>query len=292
MSVGLDVLTASAVEDFAGYNNSRSKDLHSTLVGNWVEERQLEHDTGVFRYKKWVEEGVPKNAPDGDAELSSRTTIARPSPMKTSERTIVHSERMESHNWHARTSEAHPVPGEGTAFPQPVDLPNALGPRQAALMQQMLMEASLEPPASVNDHATGSYAEAGVKSVAQLDFTGTAPSSEQFVKPGARVMYSQDGIAVDPVKNDASFAVEILRKPKGQVDARRLERGWMNENEKSHSENAHPLGRGHSVYSQLHDFGAYPTYDVFGTTVGGVNPFGKNSGFSMPVSDSRKREEE
>ena len=44
------------VEDFAGYNTARSKDLHATLVGNWVEERQLEADTGVFRYKPWVEE--------------------------------------------------------------------------------------------------------------------------------------------------------------------------------------------------------------------------------------------
>ena len=35
-------------EPFTGFNK---RELHGTLVGNWVEERQLESDTGVFRYK-------------------------------------------------------------------------------------------------------------------------------------------------------------------------------------------------------------------------------------------------
>lgn len=33
---------------FSGYNK---KDIHTALVGNWVEERALEADTGIFRYQ-------------------------------------------------------------------------------------------------------------------------------------------------------------------------------------------------------------------------------------------------
>lgn len=33
---------------FSGYNK---RDIHNALVGNWVEERALEADTGIFRYQ-------------------------------------------------------------------------------------------------------------------------------------------------------------------------------------------------------------------------------------------------
>jgi|AntAceMinimDraft_5_1070358.scaffolds.fasta_scaffold166906_1 hypothetical protein len=33
---------------FSGYNK---KDIHTALVGNWVEERALKADTGIFRYQ-------------------------------------------------------------------------------------------------------------------------------------------------------------------------------------------------------------------------------------------------
>jgi hypothetical protein len=70
--------SAPPVEDFAGYNTARSKDLHATLVGNWVEERQLEADTGVFRYKPWVEELPSALAPGAYRHQSLPREDARP----------------------------------------------------------------------------------------------------------------------------------------------------------------------------------------------------------------------
>ena len=52
-------------EPFTGFNK---RELHGTLVGNWVEERQLESDTGVFRYKVRLR----------DEELSSSHPVLAP----------------------------------------------------------------------------------------------------------------------------------------------------------------------------------------------------------------------
>lgn len=272
-------------EEFAAtYNNSKSKDLHHTLVGNWVEERQLETDTGLWRYKKWVEEPFVAGSVAGGASLDAlRTgTISKPSPTKTDTRIITHTERVESKNWRTRQSESHRDPGS-VRFSAPVDLASQSGPRQQKALQEMLLEASIVPGVPQNDHAMGTYDEAGVSSEMRGSFKGQAPSEKQVVPIGARVMYTQDGKPIDASRKDTTFAVEVLRKRKGLVDARRI-----GDDETISA----PLGSGSTVYSQLYDRGHYPSADVFGTTVMSSNPFGKNSAFSMPVSDPRKREEE
>lgn len=48
LPVALSATMSKDEEPFTGFNK---RELHGTLVGNWVEERQLESDTGVFRYK-------------------------------------------------------------------------------------------------------------------------------------------------------------------------------------------------------------------------------------------------
>ena len=146
------------VEDFAGYNTARSKDLHATLVGNWVEERQLEADTGVFRYKPWVEElREPRMDASATGARPARTVIDRRSPAKTHDRVVAHSERLESSAWtsDAKASHADPSARSGAPF----DFGEAVGPRRAAALARMLAEASVEPPARPNDHAMGSHGE-------------------------------------------------------------------------------------------------------------------------------------
>ena len=114
---------------------------------------------------------------------------------------------------------------------------------------------------------------------------------------GARVMYTQDGVYIPPSARDATFASETLRKPKGLVDAARLRNGHALDQpapggRRRRSADATALGSGCTVYSHRVDRGVYPDADVFGTAVGGVNPFGRNSAFSMPVTDPRKKEED
>ena len=114
-------------------------------------------------------------------------------------------------------------------------------------------------------------------------------------------MYTQDGVYIPPSARDATFASETLRKPKGLVDAARLRNGHALDAPGGGGRPAAAvlaeraptaLGSGCTVYSHRVDRGVYPDADVFGTTVGGVNPFGRNSAFSMPVTDPRKKEED
>ena len=266
------------VEDFAGYNTARSKDLHATLVGNWVEERQLEADTGVFRYKPWVEE---LREPRVDASVTgarpARTVIDRRSPAKTHDRVVAHSERLESGAWtsDAKTSHADPAAASPGA---PFDFGEAVGPRRAAALARMVAEASVEPPARPNDHAMGSHGERRVSSVTRSDFDGARLSGLDASPLGARVMYTQDGVRVSPSARDATFASETLRKPKGVVDAARLRRG------------RDLVSPGGATNSRRVDRGSCPDAAVFGTTIGSVDPFGRNSAFSMPVTDPREKD--
>ena len=287
------------VEDFAGYNTARSKDLHATLVGNWVEERQLEADTGVFRYKPWVEElREPRMDASATGARPARTVIDRRSPAKTHDRVVAHSERLESSAWtsDAKTSHADPSTRSGAPF----DFGEAVGPRRAAALARMLAEASVEPPARPNDHAMGSHGERGVASVTRSDYDVDA-MTVHHARLGARVMYTQDGVYIPPSARDATFASETLRKPKGLVDAARLRNGHALDQPGGAERPAAAvlaeraptaLGSGCTVYSHRVDRGVYPDADVFGTAVGGVNPFGRNSAFSMPVTDPRKKEED
>ena len=114
-------------------------------------------------------------------------------------------------------------------------------------------------------------------------------------------MYTQDGVYIPPSARDATFASETLRKPKGLVDAARLRNGHALDQPGGAERPAAAvlaeraptaLGSGCTVYSHRVDRGVYPDADVFGTAVGGVNPFGRNSAFSMPVTDPRKKEED
>lgn len=296
------------VEDFAGYNTARSKDLHATLVGNWVEERQLEADTGVFRYKPWVEE---LREPRVDASVTgarpARTVIDRRSPAKTHDRVVAHSERLESGAWTSDAKTAHADPAAASPG-APFDFGEAVGPRRAAALARMLAEASVEPPARPNDHAMGSHGERGVASVTRSDYDVDRSSAMDdddhrvdAPRLGARVMYTQDGVYIPPSARDATFASETLRKPKGLVDAARLRNGHALDAPGGAGRPAAAvlaeraptaLGSGCTVYSHRVDRGVYPDADVFGTTVGGVNPFGRNSAFSMPVTDPRKKEED
>jgi len=294
------------VEDFAGYNTARSKDLHATLVGNWVEERQLEADTGVFRYKPWVEE---LREPRLDASVTgarpARTVIDRRSPAKTHDRVVAHSERLESGAWTSDAKTAHADPAAASPG-APFDFGEAVGPRRAAALARMVAEASVEPPARPNDHAMGSHGERGVASVTRSDYDvdrSSATDDHRVDAPrlGARVMYTQDGVYIPPSARDATFASETLRKPKGLVDAARLRNGHALDAPGGAGRPAAAvlaeraptaLGSGCTVYSHRVDRGVYPDADVFGTAVGGVNPFGRNSAFSMPVTDPRKKEED
>ena len=294
--------SAPPVEDFAGYNTARSKDLHATLVGNWVEERQLEADTGVFRYKPWVEE-LPSARASASA-IGSRPAriVTSRSPAKTHDRVVAHSERLESNAWTTDAKSSHGDPA--AAFPgAPFDFGEAVGPRRAAALRQMLHEASVEPPARPNDHAMGSHGERGVLSASKSDYA--PPSYENDEKNenhplGARVMYTQDGVYIPPSARDATFASETLKKPKGVVDAARLRNGLAlvapgggstPAQEVLRSADVTAFGEGCTVYSHRVDRGTYPDADVFGTTIGSTRPFGRNSAFSMPVTDPRKKDE-
>ena len=208
-------------EDFAGYNTARSKDLHATLVGNWVEERQLEADTGVFRYKPWVEEtpgAADGRERDRRAPGADRHRSAFPRQDARPRRRAA--ERLRSSAWtsDAKTSHADPSARSGAPF----DFGEAVGPRRAAALARMLAEASVEPPARPNDHAMGSHGERGVASVTRSDYD--VRLGDYDVRLGARVMYTQDGVYI-PRARDATFASETLRKPKGLVDAARLRNG-------------------------------------------------------------------
>ena len=286
------------VEDFAGYNTARSKDLHATLVGNWVEERQLEADTGVFRYKPWVEE-LP-SALDASA-IGSRPAriVTSRSPAKTHDRVVAHSDRLESGAWTTDAKTAHADPAAASPG-APFEFREAVGPRRAAALRQMLAEASVKPPTRPNDHAMGSYGEREIASATRSDFTFPSLDARRAASLGARVMYTQDGVRVAPSARDATFASETLRKPKGAVDAARLRRGHdlvapggaARSAEEVLAECAPTaLGSGCTTYSHRVDRGSYPDANVFGTTVGSVNPFGRNSAFSMPVTDPRKKNE-
>ena len=82
------------VDAHAGFNKTLER---GTLVGNWVEERQLEADTGVFRYKPWVNPPGPADAVRGaGGALESRS---RPSPTNTHERVVTHADRLEPSDW-------------------------------------------------------------------------------------------------------------------------------------------------------------------------------------------------
>jgi hypothetical protein len=113
-------------------------------------------------------------------------------------------------------------------------------------------------------------------------------------------MYTQDGVYIDPSARDATFASETLRKPKGVVDAARLRNGLAlvapgggstPAQEVLRSADVTAFGEGCTVYSHRVDRGTYPDADVFGTTIGSTRPFGRNSAFSMPVTDPRKKDE-
>ena len=287
------------VEDFAGYNTARSKDLHATLVGNWVEERQLEADTGVFRYKPWVEE-LPARPEASAVGARPARIVTRRSPVKTHDRVVAHSERVESGAWTTVSRMSHADPAAASPG-TPFDCREAVGPRRAAALRRMLAEASVEPRARPNDHAMGSHGERRVSSVTRSDFDGARLSGLDASPLGARVMYTQDGVRVSPSARDATFASETLRKPKGLVDAARLRNGHALDQPGGAERPAAAvlaeraptaLGSGCTVYSHRVDRGVYPDADVFGTAVGGVNPFGRNSAFSMPVTDPRKKEED
>ena len=292
--------SAPPVEDFAGYNKARSKDLHATLVGNWVEERQLEADTGVFRYKPWVEE-LP-SALDASA-IGSRPAriVTSRSPAKTHDRVVAHSERLESGAWTTDAKSSHGDPAAASPG-APFDFGQAVGPRRAAALRQMLAEASVEPPARPNDHAMGSYGERNLASATRSDYAPPSrdDSNENSNPLGARVMYTQDGVYISPSTRDATFASETLRKPKGVVDAARLRNGHALVAPGGGATPAAEvltraavtaLGSGCTVYSHRVDRGTYPDANVFGTTIGSVRPFGRNSAFSMPVTDPRKKDE-
>jgi len=68
------------------------QDIHTALVGNWVEERALEADTGVFRYKGWVPDGGEPGA--GGSVYAEK--VGAPEATATFNRVIVHTNRLVS----------------------------------------------------------------------------------------------------------------------------------------------------------------------------------------------------
>ena len=117
---------------------------------------------------------------------------------------------------------------------------------------------------------------------------GVAPDLRVAAPIGARVMYTQDA-SVPPPRDDV-WRAEAGLCEKAVLDAMKLP-------EPREPHVVAPGGAGTDAgvtwTSQRWESVAYPDQDVFGTRPAeGRNPFNRNSGFSKPVDDPTKRQED
>ena len=288
------------VDAHAGFNKTLER---GTLVGNWVEERQLEADTGVFRYKPWVNPPGPADAVRGaGGALESRS---RPSPTNTHERVVTHADRLEPSDWvsHSRVALGTDAKRAGAYVDS-----RRVGPRTAAMLAAFEREASAPAPepetdfnlrtSSADDASSNKTREGAASASSASSFYATTKSVSYGVAPdlrvaapiGARVMYTQDGVRVPPSARDDVWRAEAGLCEKAVLDAMKLP-------EPREPHVVAPGGAGTDAgvtwTSQRWESGAYPDQDVLGTRPAeGRNPFNRNSGFSKPVDDPTKRQED
>jgi len=250
---------------FSGYNK---KDIHTALVGNWVEERALEADTGIFRYQGWVGEG-----PQTDTVYAEK--VSKPEAVPTHNRVIVHSNRLESTEWKTATQTVFQKPADRQADLRQYSATNKVGVRTAAMLAALSAQAAVAPPGDTIAPTTESTARESFKA---YDLTG--------MTIGARVMKSQDGVAIPAAECDFTFRAESGMSKKGNIDAIRVPTvDAMGRLEAAGGlyEDA-PV----TVYTEKVGTGQYPNESFFGTRAKGPNPFAKNSDYSKPITDYTK----
>lgn len=214
---------------------------------------------------------------DKPGETVYAEKVGKPENIETYSRVVVHSNRLESSDWKTASQQVYQVPEKRAGDLRTYVDTSKVGPRTAAMLQQLAAEAAVAPPPNTIPRTMETTAMATYKA---HDLTG--------VKVGARVMQSQDGVPIPPEQCDFTFRAESGMCKKANIDAIRAAPvdGVARLNETAGGSVYEDVP--YTLYQQKVAAGAYPSNDIFGTTSKGPNAFTKNSDYSKPITDHTK----
>lgn len=195
------------------YNKCDSK---GCLIGNWVEERVLEHNTGEARYQKW-ENSIGEEGPKDDSVVGRRWTKGgeKADQNDSYTRCFVHMDRDDYSQVKSFNESSYQDPKKDIGAPRRYESVGQ-GARSRLTEQEMWDLAAKDAEEQAEAENRGVLEEPLV-STAQEAFQAPPPGA--YKKPlGARVMKTRDGRDIPKDTRDLTFLRETgIRQPEQNI---------------------------------------------------------------------------
>ncbi|GIL78511.1 hypothetical protein Vretifemale_7872, partial [Volvox reticuliferus] len=259
---------------YLSYN--KSEDV-PTLVGNWVEERNLKDLTGISRNLGATE--ILKDTLTTDKTSPSRARAQGNTLLATHPRVIEHVQA-QTHpaDWQSTLQASYRPPTETRVAGMYMDLPK-MGPRERMLAEQMMREARELPP-EAQATISGGPVPITTASVYGADYQSHDLTGVQV---GTKVTKDPDG---RPAQRDPTFLAETNIMSKQLAD-----RIMGNKAKEAGAQDTTLLPNPDVPVTIYTEAVAKQTYGgVFPgtTTLNSSSPFGKSTNFTKPMSDYSK----
>ncbi|KAG2446850.1 hypothetical protein HYH02_008007 [Chlamydomonas schloesseri] len=258
----------------APYTNYNKQDEVPTLIGNWVEERELKELTGITRNL-----GASQAFQDPSAGDSPRR--ARGDALTATHPRVIEHVQSQTHaaDWQSTVQAAYRPPSDATRNAAGYVNTSKMGPRERMLHEQLMKEAQELPP-ELQATLTGPGVPVTTASTYGADFQSHDLTG---VVVGTKVMKDRDG---RPAVRDPTFLAETQMMKKDVVD--RL----MGDTARQSGARDTTLLPNPDVPVTIYtEAVANKTYGgVFPgtTTLNTAAPFGKSTNFSKPMNDYSK----
>ncbi|PNW86767.1 hypothetical protein CHLRE_02g095149v5 [Chlamydomonas reinhardtii] len=261
-------------EETQPYTSYNKQDEVPTLIGNWVEERELKELTGVTR--NLAASQALKDTSDGTSptrSLGDALTATHP-------RVIEHVQaQTHAADWQSTVQATYRPPSDATRNAAAYVNTSKMGPRERMLHEQLMREAQDLPP-ELQATLTGPAVPVTTASTYGADFHQHDLTG---IVVGAKVMKDRDG---RPAVRDPTFLAETQMMKKDAAD--RL----MGETARQSGARDTTMLPNPDVPVTIYtEAVANKTYGgVFPgtTTLNTAAPFGKSTNFSKPMSDYSK----
>jgi len=262
------------------YNKKVNK---GSLIGNWIEERALLDNTGVFRYQEW-EDSIGEEGPKDDSVVAKRWTKGgeKADQNDTFNRCFSHSDHQEYDSMKTSSEHSHQHPQKRTGYREYRDVGQGSRTR---MTQQEMWDLATQQAESQAEEENRNMMEEPLVSTQQESFQ--APPAAAYTKPiGARVMNTRDGRPIPNDSRDITFLVESgIRHPDTQLDYKDV--GNLSEPDGPHKGD---LYSAQAITFYAAEAGRGGTQGFAGRQ--GKATFGKAAGFSTPIEFCHQKEKE
>jgi len=191
-------------------------DTKGCLIGNWVEERVLEYNTGEARYSRW-EDSIGEQGPRDDSVVKKRFTKGgeKADQNDSMTRCFLHMDRDDYANIKTFNESSFVDPKKQTGPRQYVEKGQGM---RARLTQQEMWEAATADAEQQADEENRNVLQEPLVSTAQEAYQ--APPAGAYKKSiGSRVMKTRDGRDIPKDTRDLTFLKETgIRHPGQEVE--------------------------------------------------------------------------